>query len=101
MSESPSPPRLLDLVRQVALTRFGQDGPAECFADWTGRLILFHDERHPRELVPGDVGRFLEHVARTEPDGLNGLEKAHSALIFLYRGTHGLARRGDILSNSC
>ena len=36
------PPRLLDLVRQIARTRFGQDGPGERYAEWTRRLILFH-----------------------------------------------------------
>jgi integron integrase len=90
MSTPPSPPRLLDLVRQVALTRFGQDGPAQRFADWIRRLILFHDKRHPRELTPGDVGRFLEHVAHTEKDALNCLEQAHTALTFLYHDVLGL-----------
>jgi hypothetical protein len=61
----PQPPRLLDLVRQVARTRFGQDGPGERCASWTRRLVLFHAKRHPRELSPGDIGRFLEHVAQT------------------------------------
>jgi integron integrase len=90
-SQPPSPPaaaqlpRLLDLVRQVAHTRFGQDGPSERFVHWTRRLVLFHDKRHPRELSPGDVGRFLEHVAQTEKDPLNGLEQAHAALTFVYR----------------
>ena len=83
-------PRLLDLVRQVALTRYGQDGPGECYADWTRRLILFHDKRHPRELELGDVGRFLEHVAHTEKDALNSLEQAHTALTFLYHDVLGL-----------
>ena len=91
MSTPPSPPRLLDLVRQVALSRFGQDGPAQRYADWTRRLILFHDKRHPRELSPGDVGRFLEHVAHTEKDALNCLEQAHTALTFLYQDVLGLA----------
>ena len=59
------PPRLLDLVRQVARSRFGQDGPAERCAHWTLQFVLFHGRRHPRELTPGDVGRFLEHVAQT------------------------------------
>jgi hypothetical protein len=79
------PPRLLDLVRQVARDRFGQDGPGERCADWTRRLVLFHGKRHPRDLAPGDVGRFLEHVAQTENDPLNRLEQAHSALTFLYQ----------------
>jgi hypothetical protein len=81
---SPQPPRLLDLVRQTALARFGQDGPGQRFADWTRRLVLFHDKRHPRDLSPGDVRRFLEHVTQTEKDPLNRLEEAHTALSFLY-----------------
>ncbi len=80
----PQPPRLLDLVRQVAQARFGQDGPGERYAHWTRRLVLFHDKRHPRDLSPGDIGRFLEHVAHTEKDALNSLEEAHAALTFLY-----------------
>jgi hypothetical protein len=67
----PQPPRLLDLVRQVARARFGQDGPGQRYAHWTRRLVLFHGKRHPRDLSPGDVGRFLEHVAQTEKDALN------------------------------
>jgi integron integrase len=86
----PQPPRLLDLVRQVALTRFGQDGPGERHAHWTRRLVLFHGQRHPRDLSPGDVGRFLEHVAQTEKDPLPCLEQAHRALTFLYQDVLGL-----------
>jgi integron integrase len=87
---SGQPPRLLDLVRQVALTRFGQPGPADRCADWTRRLILFHHKRHPRDLSPGDVGRFLEHVAQTEKNALPCLEEAHAALSFLYHEVLGL-----------
>ena len=67
------PPRLLDLVRQIARQRFGQDGPGERYAQWTCQLVLFHDKRHPRDLSPGDVFRFLEHVAQTQPDARNRL----------------------------
>ena len=91
MSTPPTPPRLLDLVRQVARTRFGQDGPGECYALWTKRLIFFFDKRHPRDLSPGEVGRFLEHIAQTEKDALNALEQAHTALTFVYHEVLGLA----------
>jgi integron integrase len=84
-STAPQPPRLLDQIRQVAQARFGQDGPGERHADWSRRLILFHNKRRPRDLSPGDVGRFLEHVAQTEQDALGCLEEAHTALTFLYR----------------
>ena len=35
-----TPPRLLDLVRRVARTRFGQDGAGECYALWVKRPIF-------------------------------------------------------------
>jgi Phage integrase, N-terminal SAM-like domain len=89
-SPAPQPPRLLDQVRLAARARFGQDGPGERFALWARRLILFHDKRHPRELSPGEVGRFLEHVAHTEKDPLKALDDARAALAFLYRDVLGL-----------
>jgi hypothetical protein len=80
----PQPPLLLDLVCQVARTRFGQDGPGERYAHWTRRLVLFHEKRHPRDLSRADVLRFLEHVAQTEKEALLCLEQAHAALTFLF-----------------
>jgi Phage integrase, N-terminal SAM-like domain/Phage integrase family len=91
LSAAPAQPlRLLDLVRHVARTRFGQEGPGERYAHWTRHLVLFHDKRHPRDLTPGDVRRFLEHVAQTEKDPLHRLEEAHTALTFLYHDVLGL-----------
>ncbi len=87
---SNQPPRLLNLVRQVAHARFGQSGPGDRCADWTRRLVLFYNKRHPCELSPGDVGRFLEHVAQTEKDPLARLEEAHTSLTFLYQDVLGL-----------
>jgi hypothetical protein len=87
---APQPPRLLDLVRQLAFSRYGQEGPGERHADWTRRFVLFHGKSHPRDLSPGDVGRFLEPVAQTEKDPLACLEQAHAALTFLYEDVLGL-----------
>ncbi len=84
---TPQPPLLLDLVRQVARTRFGQDGPGDLYAYWARRLILFHEKRHPRDLSLGDVRRFLEHVAQTQQEALLlCLEQASSTqrLTFLF-----------------
>ena len=79
------PPRLLDLLRHVARQHFGQGGPGDRFADWTRRLIHFHDKRHPRELSSADVGRFLHHVAHTEKEPLACIDQAHAAFTFLYQ----------------
>lgn len=81
---SQPPPRLLDLVRQVARSHFGQDGPGDRIAHWVRRFILFHDKQHPRALGLTDVCRFLEHIAQTEKEPLAALEQAHAALSFLF-----------------
>jgi integron integrase len=81
----PSPPRLLDQVRLAADAHFGRPEPGQRYVVWSRRYILFHNKRHPRDLGPGDVARFLEHVAQTEKDALRCLEEGHEALTFLYR----------------
>lgn len=45
---------------------------------------MFHGKRHPGELGLGDIGQFLEHVAKCEQDPLRALEGAREALRFLY-----------------
>ena len=81
----PSPPRLLDQVRQVALVRFGRPEPGARYAEWVRRFVLFQGKRHPRELGVEEVGRFLAFVAQSEKDPLRCLEQAREALGFLYR----------------
>ncbi len=82
---APPPPRLLDQLRQVALTHFGRPEPGQRFAEWARRFILFHDRRHPRDLGMADIARFLDHLAQTENDPLRALEQAREALDFLYQ----------------
>jgi hypothetical protein len=45
-------------ARALTRTRFGQDGPGERYARGTRRLVLFHDNWHPRDLQPGDARLF-------------------------------------------
>jgi hypothetical protein len=82
---SPSPPRLLDQVRQAALAKFGRPEPGDRFAEWIRRFILFHDKRHPREMRSPEIVRFLDHLAKSEKDPLRSLEQAFEAIDFLYR----------------
>jgi hypothetical protein len=77
-------PRLLDQLRAAAFKRFGRPEPADRYASWACRYILFHGKRHPRAMGRADVSRFLEHVAKSEKDPIGCLEQAHEALTFLY-----------------
>jgi hypothetical protein len=85
LATTSQPPLLLDLLRQVARTRFGQEGTGECQADWTGHLDLIHEKRHPRDLSETDVLRFLEQGAKTEKGALRCLEQAYTARTFLFQ----------------
>jgi hypothetical protein len=76
-------PRLLDQLRQAALDRFRRPEPGERYAGWAHRYILYHGKRHPRDLGAADVGRYLEHLARTEKDPVGCIEQAQEALQFL------------------
>ena len=66
-------PRLLDLIRSVALARHGRPEPGERFAHWIVRFILFHGKRHPRELGLAEVDQFLEQLAQSHRVGCHTL----------------------------
>lgn len=81
----PSPPRLLDQLREAARRHGYPEDRIACFVAWVTRFILFHGKRHPRDLSRTDVAAFLHHVAHTETAPLRAGDEAHLALDFLYR----------------
>ena len=54
------------------------------YVAWARRYVLFHDRRHPRELGPDHVNRFLTHLAVREKVAASTQTQALSALLFLY-----------------
>src|SRR5262249_59220079 len=79
------PPKLLDRLRLAALAHFARPEPADRYVECVRRFILFHGKRHPRDLGLPEVGRFLDHLARTQKDPVDALQQAREALGFLYR----------------
>lgn len=78
------PPRLLDQLREAALTHYGRSEPADRHVEWVRQFILFHGKRHPRDLDVEASTAFLDHVVRSEKDPLRAAEQAHEAILFLY-----------------
>ena len=83
-SVSSQPPRLLDQLRQAALSHYGRPEPADRHVDWVRRFILFHGKRHPRDLKIEASVAFLTHLAQSEKDPLQAVEQAREAIAFLY-----------------
>jgi hypothetical protein len=81
------PPRLLDLVAGTARKRGASEPTTEQLASWVRAYVLFHGKRHPRELGLPAVGRFLQHVVRTQKQPLAALEAARAALELLHEQT--------------
>ena len=54
------------------------------YVDWARRYVLFHGKRHPAELGPLHVNRFLTHLAVQGKVAASTQNQALSALLFLY-----------------
>jgi integron integrase len=57
----------------------------KAYVDWVRRFILFHNNRHPRELGTTEVEAFLTHLAVVGNVSASTQNQAFAALLFLYR----------------
>jgi len=57
----------------------------EAYVGWVCRFVRFSGLRHPRELGPSDVTRFLSSLAVERRVSASTQNQALSALVFLYR----------------
>lgn len=55
------------------------------YADWARRFILFHNNRHPRDLGAAEVEAFLSHLAVERNVSASTQNQAKAALLFLYK----------------
>ena len=85
----PSPPRLLDQVRDRIRLKHYSIRTEETYVDWIRRFILFHGKRHPREMGAAEVEAFLTHLAVRGRVSASTQNQAKSALLFLYKEVLG------------
>lgn len=87
MDASPNagPPRLLESVRDARAVRHYSRRTEEAYVAWVRRFVVFAGRRHPRDLGPGDVRRFLSALATRGNVGTSTHIQALAALLFLYR----------------
>jgi hypothetical protein len=56
-------PKLLEEVRDLIRTRHYSYRTEEAYLYWIRQYILFHGKRHPAEMGPAEVSKFLTHLA--------------------------------------
>ncbi len=86
----PSPPRLLDRVRQAISARHYSRRTEKAYVHWIKRYIFFHGKRHPMEMGAAEVTQFLTALAVREKVAASTQNQALSALLFLYREVLGV-----------
>ena len=88
--DTPSPPRLLDQVRERLRTKHYSILTENQYVFWIRRFILFHGKRHPREMGAPEVEAFLSDLAVNGQVAAAMQNQALSALLFLYREVLGV-----------
>jgi integron integrase len=88
MTSSPKP-KLLEQVRQLLRRRHYSYATERTYINWIRRFILFHGKRHPSELGPEAIERFLSHLAIEGNVAPATQNQALNALVFLYREVLG------------
>src|SRR5205809_6687854 len=78
-------PSLLTQLRVAIRTRHYSPRTEEAYVQWVRRFVRFCATRHPRELGPSDVTRFLSSLAVDAKVSASTQNQALAALALLYR----------------
>jgi integron integrase len=84
-SDTGSPPKLLDRVRQAIRMRHYSRRTEGTYVHWIRRFIVFHHKRHPRTMGAPEITAFLSWLATSQHVSASTQNQALSALLFLYR----------------
>ena len=79
------PPKLLDQVRQAIRTRHYSLRTEEAYVGWVKRFVLFHHQRHPKDMGAKEVELFLSDLAVNRHVAASTQNQALSAILFLYQ----------------
>ena len=83
------PPGLIAVAREKMRTRHLALRTEHAYLQWLRRYVAFHAPRHPREVGPEGVTRFLTHLADERQVSAGTQNQALQALLFLYRHVLG------------
>ena len=81
----PLPKKLLDQVRGAIRLKHYAYRTEETYVQWIRRYILFHNQRHPKEMGKAEIEAFITHLAVEGQAWASTQNQALSALLFLCR----------------
>lgn len=77
--------KLLDQLRERIRVKHYSIRTEQVYADWVKRFLLFHGERHPKDMGVAEVEAFLTHLAVERHVAASTQSQAKAALLFLYK----------------
>jgi site-specific recombinase XerD len=83
--DQPTPPKLLDRVRQAIRIKHYSYRTEQTYVDWIRCFILFHNKKHPKDMGVAEVEAFLAHLAVVSNVAPSTQNQALRALLFLYK----------------
>ena len=83
--DKPSPPKLLQRVRDAVRARHYSPRTEQAYVAWARRFVVFHGMTHPTKLGADDVRDFLTHLAVDRCVSSSTQSQALSGILFLYR----------------
>ncbi len=81
--------KLLDRVRNLAALRHLSPRTTEAYLYWIKRFILYFNKRHPLEMGPAEVHRFLSYLTQSRNVAASTQNQALNAIAFLYQQVLG------------
>ena len=78
-------PKLLDQVRTTIRLRGMSYRTEQSYSDWIKRYIIFHQQRHPKEMGASEIRDFLAHLVNDRNVASSTQNVALHAILFLYR----------------
>ena len=75
----------MEQVRRTCRLRHFSPRTEEAYAGWIRRFIVFHQKRHPADMGPPDVERFLSSLATERLVAASTQNQALQSILFLYR----------------
>jgi integron integrase len=82
---TPKSQKLIDQIRDTIRLKQYSYNTEKTYVHWVKRYILFHNKRHPADMVTADIEAFLTHLVKDENVSASTQKQALNALLFLYR----------------
>lgn len=84
-SSNPNGIKLLDQYRDALRVKRYSPRTEDTYILWVKEFILYHNNRHPKEMGIPEIGQFLTHLASEKEVSASTQNQAFSAILFLYR----------------